>query len=83
MHKTSNPALVLLLFTGSAFAAANLKQDADFEAGRRAYEASEYSRAVASLLRAAGKNPQDGEVQLLLAKSYLELQEHDAAIRRD
>ena len=81
MRKTSKPALVLLLLTGSALAAVNLKQDADLEAGRRAYEASEYARAVECLLKAAGKDPRDAEVQLLLAKSYLELQEHDAAIR--
>jgi tetratricopeptide (TPR) repeat protein len=65
----------------TAMAAANVKQEPGLEAGRRAYEASEYAKAILALQAAAAKEPQNGDVQLLLAKSYLELQEQDPAIR--
>src|SRR5260370_31184604 len=73
--------LLVLVVASAAMAAANLKQEAGFEAGRRAYEASDYAKAILALQAAAAEEPQNGDVQLLLAKSYLELQEHDPAIR--
>lgn len=73
--------LAVLLFAGTAMPATNLKQETDLEAGRRAYEASDYTKAVQALQAAAAKDPQNGEIQLLLARSYLELQEHDPAIK--
>ncbi len=73
--------LAVLCIASTAIAAANLKQDASLEAGRRAYEASDYPKAIEALQAAAVKEPQNGDVQLLLAKSYLELQEHDPAIK--
>lgn len=82
MLNRSKPALVALFLASAVFAATNnLKQDADLDAGRRAYEASDYAKAIQSLQAAAAKEPTNGDIQLLLAKSYLELQEHDAAIR--
>jgi tetratricopeptide (TPR) repeat protein len=81
MLKGSKSALAVLILAGTSFATTNLKQDADLEAGRRAYEASDYVRAIQSLQAAAAKDPKNGDIELLLAKSYLELQEHDAAIR--
>lgn len=50
------------------------------EAARMAYDASNYREAVMELQAAAVKDPKNGDVQLLLTKCYLELQEHDAAI---
>src|SRR6266853_4081133 len=73
--------IAILLVASTAMAATNLKQDAGFEEGRRAYEASDYVKAIQELKAAAAKDPQNGDVQLLLAKSYLELQQHDAAIK--
>lgn len=71
----------LLLASGAAsILAATLKQSDALEAGRRAYESSDYTKAVLELQTAATKEPQNGDIQLLLTKSYLELQEHDAAI---
>jgi tetratricopeptide (TPR) repeat protein len=61
-------------------AGTTVQQEASLEAGRRAYESSEYPKAILVLQAAAAKEPQNGEVQLLLAKSYLELEEHDPAI---
>lgn len=74
-------AFTALLLGGAAFAAPNVKQDGSLDEARRAFEASEYTRAIQMLQEAADKEPKNGDIQLLLAKSYLELQEHEAAIR--
>lgn len=74
-------AFTALLLGSAAFAAPNVKQDGSLDEARRAFEASEYTRAIQMLQEAADKEPKNGDIQLLLAKSYLELQEHEAAIR--
>jgi tetratricopeptide (TPR) repeat protein len=81
MARTNKAALAMLLLASAPLAANNLKQDGAPEAALRAYEASDYTRAVELLQEAAAKAPGNGDVQLWLAKSYLELQERDAAIR--
>jgi tetratricopeptide (TPR) repeat protein len=48
--------------------------------GQQAYEASDYPRAVKILTRAVASDPQNAEIQLLLAKCYFEMQDNDAAI---
>jgi len=73
--------LAALCIASAAMAAASVKQEAGFDAGWRAYEASDYAKAIQVLQAAAAKEPQNGELQLLLAKSYLELQQHDPAIK--
>jgi len=70
-----------LCIASTAMAAASVKQEAGLDAGRRAYEASDYAKAIQALQLAAANEPQNGDVQLLLVKSYLELQEHDPAIK--
>jgi tetratricopeptide (TPR) repeat protein len=70
-----------ICLASGAIAATTVKQEASLEAGRRAYEASEYPKAILALQAAAAQEPQNGEVQLLLAKSYLELEQHDPAIK--
>jgi tetratricopeptide (TPR) repeat protein len=62
-------------------ASATVKQEAGLEAGRRAYEASDYMKAIQMLQAAAAKDPSNGDVHLLLAKSYLEMEQLDAAIK--
>lgn len=59
---------------------ATVKQSDTLEAGRRAYDKSDYTQAVQELRAAAAQEPGNGEIQLLLTKSFLELGEHDAAI---
>lgn len=71
--------LAALLF-GLSVQAATVKQNEELQLGRLAYEKSDYGKAVQELQSAAAKDPQNPEIQLLLTKSYLELQEHDAAI---
>jgi tetratricopeptide (TPR) repeat protein len=73
--------LAALCIASTVMAAANAKQEAGLEAGRRAYEASDYAKAIQALQAAAANDPQNGEVQLLLTKSYLELLEYDPAIK--
>jgi tetratricopeptide (TPR) repeat protein len=74
------PLAALLLTTSLLLAAANVKPDENLEAGRQAYEASDYARAAQFLQEAAARNPQNGEIHLWLAKTYYEMQQHDAAI---
>jgi tetratricopeptide (TPR) repeat protein len=69
-----------VLLAGTASISATVKQGETLEAGRRAYENGDYAKAVLELQMAAAKEPQNGDIQLLLTKSYLELQERDAAI---
>jgi tetratricopeptide (TPR) repeat protein len=56
------------------------QQDQTFDAGRQAYEISDYTKAAQILQEAASKNPQNPEIYLWLAKTYSEMQQHDAAI---
>jgi tetratricopeptide (TPR) repeat protein len=81
MVRRTKRVLAALCIASMVMAAANAKQEAGLEAGRRAYEASDYARSIQALQAAAANDPQNGEVQLLLAKSYLELQEYDPAIK--
>jgi tetratricopeptide (TPR) repeat protein len=72
--------MVPVLLAGTVSISATVKQSEAFETGRRAYENGDYGKAVLELQAAAAKEPQNGEIQLLLTKCYLELQERDAAI---
>jgi tetratricopeptide (TPR) repeat protein len=72
--------LQAVLLVGTVSTAAMARQGDAQEAGKQAYEKSDYRKAVQELQSAAAKDPGNGEVQLLLTKSYLELQEYDAAI---
>jgi tetratricopeptide (TPR) repeat protein len=82
MVRWRNAAVVCLFAASAAIAGAKgLRQDESLDAARHAYEMSDYPKAVQLLQVAAAKEPQNGEVHLLLAKSYLELQERDAAVK--
>jgi tetratricopeptide (TPR) repeat protein len=73
-------AMLPVLLAGTASLSAAVKQGEALEAGRRAYENGDYAKAVLELQAAASKEPQNADIQLLLTKSYLELQERDAAV---
>lgn len=73
--------LAALCIANWAVTTTNVKQEASLEAGRLAFEASDYVKAIQTLQTTAAREPQNGDVQLLLAKSYLELQQHDPAIK--
>jgi tetratricopeptide (TPR) repeat protein len=72
--------LAMLLLAGTAMAETRMLQNAELEAGKLAFERSEYSKAVQILQTAAAKEPRNGEIQLMLAKSYYELEQRDAAV---
>jgi tetratricopeptide (TPR) repeat protein len=72
--------LMVFGFSGLVCAEGSGAAEGGLEAGRQAYEASEYDKAVQILEEAAEKNSDDAEIQLLLAKSHFELRQFDAAI---
>src|ERR1700730_182264 len=54
--------------------------EAPLDLAKIAFDKGDYPKAIAILQSEASKNPQNGEVQLLLAKSYLETKQIDAAV---
>jgi tetratricopeptide (TPR) repeat protein len=76
----SNTRLLLAIFFSFALTASLVRAaDADLSAAQRAYEVSDYDKAVQILQDAAEKNPRDAEILLLLTKSHFELRQYDAA----
>lgn len=69
-----------MLLAAAGFCAEVVRPDDNLKAGREAFEASDYAKAAQLLQQAAAQNPKNGEIHLLLAKTYYEAQEHDAAI---
>lgn len=61
-------------------ASQGVSQREGLDAGRRAYDAGDYDAAERILKQVADREPENGEIELLLAKTYYEMQEHDAAI---
>lgn len=80
MVRSAQLAFVALLLAAACLAASTVKHDDSLEEARRAFEASDYTKAIQVLQAATAKEPANGDFQLLLAKCYLELQDHDAAI---
>ncbi|HEX3543317.1 MAG TPA: tetratricopeptide repeat protein [Candidatus Acidoferrum sp.] len=73
-------AMLGLLTLWPPVASAQNVENSGLEAGRRAYELSDYEKAINILLGADTKNPRNGEVLFLLAKSHFELRQYDAAV---
>jgi tetratricopeptide (TPR) repeat protein len=65
---------------GAQAAADGVRHDDNLQAAYEAYEASDYAKAAQLLQAAAAQDPRNGEILLLLAKTYYETQQHDAAI---
>ena len=65
---------------GARAAADGVRHDDNLHAAYEAYEASDYAKAAQLLQAAAAQDPRNGEILLLLAKTYYETQQHDAAI---
>lgn len=61
-------------------AALGLAQDPSLEAAKLAFEKGDYTKTVEILRSAVPKSPNNGEIYLLLTKSYLELKQYDNAI---
>lgn len=78
--RISSMLLAAALMTGATAGAETVRQEESLKAGREAYEASEYAKAAQLLQQASAQNPRNGEILLLLAKTYYESQQNDAAI---
>ena len=72
------PLAGLLLYLAMG-APAGRAQEISLEAGRRAYERTDYAVAIAILDAAAAKEPNNGEIQLFLTKAYLGTEQFSAA----
>jgi tetratricopeptide (TPR) repeat protein len=55
-------------------------QDASLASAKQVYDKGDFAKTVEILKAVAGRSPNDGEVQLLLTKSYLELKQYDNAV---
>jgi tetratricopeptide (TPR) repeat protein len=55
-------------------------QETPLDAAKRAYDRGDYTKAIEILKVAAGKEPGNGQIQLLLTKSYLESNQYDNAV---
>lgn len=69
----------ILVCLGLLFAARAEGQQT-LEAASQAYDKGDYDKAIAILKDAAQKDPNNGEIQLLLTKSYLEAKKYDEAV---
>jgi tetratricopeptide (TPR) repeat protein len=67
--------ICLLLLPGAARA-----EETSLGRANAAFEKGEYTRAIELLKNAAAGEPNNGDVQVLLARSYLELNQYDAAV---
>src|SRR5207247_966307 len=68
MATGSKLGLVMALLAGAAVAAAQpaVKHEESLEEARRAYEASDYGKAIEVLEEASAREPKNGDSQLLL-----------------
>jgi tetratricopeptide (TPR) repeat protein len=67
--------ICLLLLPGMARA-----EETPLEKAKAAFEKGEYTQAIDILKSAAAGEPNNGDVYVLLARSYLELNQYDAAV---
>ena len=67
--------ICLLLLPGMARA-----EETPLEKAKAAFERGEYTQAIDILKSAAASEPNNGDVYVLLARSYLELNQYDAAV---
>jgi tetratricopeptide (TPR) repeat protein len=72
--------LLLPVLLNTPVAADDLRHDDSLQAAHEAFDASDYPKAARLLQLAAEQNPRDAEIHLLLAKTYYESHQHDAAI---
>jgi tetratricopeptide (TPR) repeat protein len=56
-------------------------QEAPLDAAKNAFEKGEYAKVIAILEPAGAKDPNNGDLQLLLTKAYLQTNQTDAAIK--
>jgi len=72
--------LIAVTWSAASLALAAMPQSAPLDAAKQAFEKGDYAKAVELLKAAESKEPQNGDLQLLLTRSYLELDQYDAAV---
>jgi tetratricopeptide (TPR) repeat protein len=55
-------------------------EETSLQQAKSAFEKGEYTQAIEILKNAAGSEPNSGDIYVLLARSYLELNQYDAAV---
>src|SRR3981189_534747 len=73
-------AAALLFVCVGLWAKSGLNSNEAIEAALRAYTQGDYTKAVQILQAASQAEPRNGEIHLLLAKTYFEMEERDRAI---
>jgi tetratricopeptide (TPR) repeat protein len=69
-----------LFLCAGGCAAGELRANDAMEAARRAYSTGDYTKAAEILQGAAQNEPRNGDIHLLLAKTFYEMEERDRAI---
>lgn len=69
-----------LLWSVAGSVLSAMPQIAPLDTATQAFEKGDYAKAIELLKAAESKDPQNGDVPLLLTKSYLELDQYDAAV---
>lgn len=77
MRRYSRKPIVIAL---ALFFAAHGEAQQPLDAARQAYDQGDYDKAISILKDAAQKDPNNGDIQLLLTKSYLEAKKYDDAV---
>ena len=72
--------VIALTCSVADFVCVAMPQTAPLGTATQAFEKGDYAKAVELLKAAESKDPQNGDIQLLLTKSYLELDQYDAAV---
>lgn len=78
LGRSSTATVALLLLIVSARGVA---QETSLHQASQAYDKGDYSRAIEILKVAQAKDPSNGDIQMLLTRSYLETNQYDNAVR--
>lgn len=70
-----------LLLAAALFLVMRAEAQQPVDAARQAYDKGDYEKAISILKDAAQKEPNNGEIQLWLTKSYLEAKKYDDAVK--
>jgi tetratricopeptide (TPR) repeat protein len=72
--------LTVAVWSAGTLVCAALPQATSLDAARQAFDKGDYAHAIELLKASEAKEPNNGAVELLLAKSHLELNQYDAAV---
>ena len=76
----SSKAVLAVAFCLFAWQLPGAAQEASLDTAKSAYEKGDYQKAIEILKSSAAKEPANGEIELLLAKAYLESNQYNNAV---